>query len=231
MKREAFWGILVSFLSLLVFATAGFGMEAQAVLTEIQNRYEHTRDFEASFVQEYIGKVMRQSQRSDGKVYFKKKGMMRWDYRVPNQKLISDGQTLWLFQPEENQVFLYPAEEMIKEFGFLAGAGDLRRDFKLLTPHELAPEKENTYVLELGPVETHPVVSRLSLRVDQKTYYIVQVDLIDGLGNVTRTRLTDIRTNMDLPNSLFQFKIPPGVDVIKSSPSHSSTGGKGPQKK
>lgn len=221
---------IVPFLLPFLFVLIGFAMEAQLILTEIQNRYEKTEDLEASFFQEYVGKVMRQSQRSEGKVYFKKKGMMRWDYKVPDQKLISDGKTLWLYQPEEKQVFVYPAEEMIKEFGFLAGVGDLRRDFKLLNPQELVPEKENTYILELTPREPHPAVSRISLRIDQKTYYIVQIDVIDGLGNVTRTRLMEIRTNQGLSDSFFQFKIPPGVEVIKT-PTSSSTGRRGTQQK
>jgi outer membrane lipoprotein carrier protein len=221
---------MVWFLSTVLSISVGLAMESQTVLTEIQNRYEKTQDLEASFVQEYIGKVMRQPQQSEGKVYFKKRGMMRWDYKVPDQKLISDGRTLWLYQPEEKQVFVYPAEEMIKEFGFLAGVGDLRRDFKLLNPQELAPQKEGTYVVELMPRENHPAVSKLSFRVDPKTYYIVQVDVIDGLGNVTRTRLMEIRTNQGLPDSFFQFKIPPGVEVIKT-PSSSSPGGKGVPKK
>ncbi len=221
---------MVGFLSMVLSVSVGLAMESQTVLTEIQNRYEKTQDFEASFVQEYIGKVMRQPQQSEGKVYFKKRGMMRWDYKIPDQKLISDGRTLWLYQPEEKQVFVYSAEEMIKEFGFLSGVGDLRRDFKLLHPQEPAPQKEGTYVLELIPRETHPAVSKLSFRVDPKTYYIVQVDVIDGLGNVTRTRLMEIQTNQGLPESFFQFKIPPGVEVIKT-PSPTSPGGKGIPKK
>jgi outer membrane lipoprotein carrier protein len=89
------------FLFGLVFYSVVLAATAQTVLTDIQNQYEKTTDFEANFVQEYIGKVMRQSQKGEGKVFFKKKGMMRWDYRLPNQKIISDGQTLWFYQPEE----------------------------------------------------------------------------------------------------------------------------------
>ena len=81
-----------------------FCATGQEVLNEIQNRYEKTNDFEARFIQEYIGKVMKQPNRGEGKVYFKKRGMMRWDYTVPNQKLLSDGHTLWYYQPEEKQV-------------------------------------------------------------------------------------------------------------------------------
>lgn len=229
MKRIKPVGIL-SLLIIFFFVFKGWAIDAQTVLTEIQNRYENTLDLEAQFIQEYVGKVMRQPQRSEGKVYFKKKGMMRWDYRIPNQQLISDGKTLWLYQPEEKQVFVYPAEDMVKEFGFLSGVGDLRRDFRLLNPLEIVEEKENTYVLELAPREVHPAVSKLSFRVDQKSYYIVQVDIIDSLGNVTRTRLTEIQPNRGLPEAFFQFKVPPGVEVIKT-PSVSITRGKESQKK
>ena len=86
--------------------SAVFGITGDTVLAEIQKRYEKTSDFEAQFVQEYVGKVMQRVQKGEGKVYFKKKGMMFWDYRTPNQKLISNGQTLWYYQPEENQVFV-----------------------------------------------------------------------------------------------------------------------------
>jgi outer membrane lipoprotein-sorting protein len=59
---------------------------------------------------------------------------------------------------------------------------------------------------------------------------VIQVDVFDGLGNVTRTRFTDIKTNINLSGSFFQFKVPPGTEIIRMQDS-SSPGGKGPQKK
>ena len=218
------------FLFGLAFYSVVLAATAQTVLTDIQNQYEKTTDFEANFVQEYIGKVMRQSQKGEGKVFFKKKGMMRWDYRVPNQKIISDGQTLWFYQPEENQVLISHADKMIKEFGFLVGEGDLRRDFKLININESPSQKEDHIVIEITPKESHPAVSKLSLAVDRKTYFVIQVDVFDSLGNVTRTRFTDIKTNISLSSSFFQFKVPPGTEIIRMQDS-SSPGGKGPQKK
>lgn len=193
----------------------GFASTPQNILVEIQNQYEKTHDFEASFVQEYIGKVMRQSQKGEGKVYFKKKGMMRWDYRVPNQKIISDGQTLWFYQPDEKQVLISTTDKMIREFGFLMGEGDLRRDFKLITPDESPSSKEDLLRIDIAPKDPHPAVSKLSLTIDKKTFWVIQVDVFDGLGNVTRTRFSDIKTNTNLSPSFFQFKIPPGTEVIK----------------
>jgi outer membrane lipoprotein carrier protein len=219
----------------LIFGQEAFGVTGQSVLAEVQKRYEGTNDLEATFLQEYVGKVMKQHLKREGKVYFKKKGMMRWDYRVPDQKFISDGHTLWFYQAEENQVFISDISKVIKEktpLAFLAGEGDLSRDFKLLKFDESASQKEENFVLELVPKEPDAVLSKLTLTVDKKTYHVVQADVFDGLGNVTRTRFLDTKMNVGLPNSFFSFTIPPGTEVLKmQEPSTPPSGEKGRNRK
>jgi outer membrane lipoprotein carrier protein len=216
----------------LFFNPVAFCATGQGVLNEIQDRYEKTNDFEANFIQEYIGKVMRQPNKGEGKVYFKKKGMMRWDYNVPNQKLISDGHTLWYYQPEEKQVLVSDVSRVLKEktpLAFLAGEGNLGRDFKLLNLNESVSQKEDHYVVELAPKEPLATLSKLILTVDKKSYTVLQADVFDGLGNVTRTRFIEIKTNVGLSNSFFHFTIPPGTEIIKMQESSApASGGKGP---
>jgi outer membrane lipoprotein carrier protein len=208
-----------------------FGASGQTILEEIQKRYQSTNDIEASFLQEYVGKVMKQHLKREGKVYFKKKGMMRWDYRIPDQKFISDGNTLWFYQAEENQVFVSDVSKVIKErtpLAFLSGEGDLTRDFKLLNFNESIPQREDNFILELAPKEPDAILSKLTLAIDKKTSYIVQADVFDGLGNVTRTRFIGIKTNVGLPRSFFHFSIPSGTEVIKmQEPSPAPTERKG----
>jgi outer membrane lipoprotein carrier protein len=214
----------------LVFNPVAFCATGQEVLNEIQNRYEKTNDFEGRFIQEYIGKVMKQPNRGEGKVYFKKRGMMRWDYTVPNQKLLSDGHTLWYYQPEEKQVLVSDVSRVLKEktpLAFLAGEGNLSRDFDILNLNESVSQKEDSYVVELVPKELLATLSKLMLTVDKKTYTVLQADVFDGLGNVTRTRFIDIKTNVGLSNSFFHFSIPPGTEVIKMQESTTPPGRKG----
>jgi outer membrane lipoprotein carrier protein len=230
MKMRKIFLIIFSALILLVFNPVAFCATGQEVLNEIQNRYEKTNDYESNFIQEYIGKVMRQPNRGEGKVYFKKKGMMRWDYTVPNQKLISDGHTLWYYQPEEKQVLVSDVSSVLKErtpLAFLAGEGNLSRDFNLLNLNESVSQKEDNYVVELSPKEPLATLSKLILTVDKKTYSVLQADVFDGLGNVTRTRFIDIKTNAGLSNSFFQFTIPPGTEVIKMQGSTTPSAKKG----
>ena len=212
------------------FHPAAFCVTGQEVLNEIQNRYEKTSDFEASFIQEYVGKVMKQPNRGEGRVYFKKRGMMRWDYTVPNQKLLSDGHTLWYYQPEEKQVLVSDVSRYLNEktpLAFLAGEGNLGRDFNLLNLNESVSQKEDNYVVELAPKEPLATLSKLILTVDKKTYAVLQTDVLDGLGNVTRTRFIDIKTNVGLSDSFFHFTIPPGTEVIKMQEPATPRGKKG----
>jgi outer membrane lipoprotein-sorting protein len=124
---------------------------------------------------------------------------------------------------------------VIKEktpLAFLAGEGNLSRDFNLLNFNESASQKEDNYILELTPKEPYAALSKLGLTVDKKTYFVLQADVFDGLGNVTRTRFLDIKTNTNLPDSLFQFTIPSGAEVLKmQEPAAPRSGGKGPPTK
>jgi outer membrane lipoprotein carrier protein len=229
--RKIFLSIFSALMLLdLFFVPVAFGQTGQEILNETQNRYEKTNDIEANFIQEYFGKGMKQPNRGEGKVYFKKKGMMRWDYAVPNQKLISDGHNLWYYQPEEKQVLISDISRVLKEktpLAFLAGEGNLGRDFNLLNLNESVSQKEGSYVVELTPKEPLATFSKLILTVDKRTYTVLQADVFDGLGNLTRTRFIDIKTNVGLSNSFFQFTIPLGTEVIKmQEPSASSPGGK-----
>lgn len=114
MRKIFVLNFFIAILFHFFFIPAAFCITGQEVLTEIQNRYEKTTDIEANFIQEYIGKGMKQPNRGEGKVYLKKKGMMRWDYTTPHQKLISDGHTLWFYQPDEKQVLTSNLSSVLK---------------------------------------------------------------------------------------------------------------------
>jgi len=49
-----------------------------------------------------------------------------------------------------------------------------------------------------------------------------------GMGNIIRTRFLDIKSHLNLPDSLFYFTLAPGSEVLKiQEPSRPSPGGKG----
>jgi outer membrane lipoprotein-sorting protein len=114
----------------------------------------------------------------------------------------------------------------------LAGEGNLRRDFNFLNLNESVSQKEDNYVIELVPKETISTLSKLVLTVDKKSHIVLQADVFDGLGNLTRTRFINIKTNVGVSQSFFQFATPPGTEVIKmQGPSAPASGGEERSKK
>ena len=209
--------ILMAFFGL---ATECYGLSVDELITNVQRNYDRITDIQARFAQEYINKSLSQVKRGEGRVYFKKSGMMRWEYRKPvRQEIVSDGSMIWHYQPDDNQVIVGEISKTIRaklSIAFLSGEGDLRRDFRVLSPTGESQREDTWYLLELAPVEPQVDIQRLVLRIDPKRYLIVQTDIYDAFENVNRIRFSRIKIDHNLPDSLFTFIIPPGAQVLRS---------------
>ena len=197
-----------------------YGLSLDELITKVQRNYDQITDIQARFSQKYINKSLNQVKKAEGMVYFKKSGMMRWEYRKPvRQEMVSDGSMIWLYQPEDNQVIVGEISKTIRAktpTAFLSGEGNLRRDFRILSPKGESQRDGPWYLLELAPIEPQVDIQRLVLKVDPKRYLIVQTDIYDVFENVNQTRFSGIKVNSNLPDSLFTFIIPPGTQVLRS---------------
>jgi outer membrane lipoprotein carrier protein len=213
---------IVTYLIMASFGLAMecYGLSVDELIANIQRNYDRITDIQARFDQEYINKSLNQVKRAEGRVYFKKSGMMRWEYRKPrHQEIVSDGSMIWHYQPDDNQVIMGEISATIRtkmSQAFLFGEGNLRRDFRVLSPSGESQREDTWYLLELAPVEPQVDIQRLVLRVDPKRYLIVQTDIYDAFENVNRIRFSRIKIDRNLPDSLFTFIIPPGTQVLRS---------------
>ena len=92
--------------------------ETQEILSRMEKKYAG-RDFSADFHQISTLTALEITETASGKVYFSHPGKMRWEYLVPTRnKIISDGNTLWIYRPDENQVVKGNAQAF-----FATGAG------------------------------------------------------------------------------------------------------------
>jgi len=183
------------------------------VLAGIQGYYANAQDLKAEFTQHYTYKVYDRTQVSSGKVFFKKPRMMRWDYRKPAPKVfVADGKTLWVYEPEEGQVFKrdLAGSQLPVALTFMSGEGDLAEAFDAT----LTDESKADFVLELVPKKSAADYQKLVLSVDRGTYQVRESTVIDPVGNINRVVFTGIKTNSGLPDRGFQFTPPKGVRVI-----------------
>lgn len=213
--------ILGSGLILLLFLVRVPVLNAQPlpleeIVAKVQEQYETHEDFKANFIQESLVKSLGKKQVAEGIVYFKKPGKMRWNYQKPTkQEIISDGKSLWNYRPEDKQVVVSPMTNAFQSKApstFLAGIGNLKKDFQARWSKEPSP-KEN-YSLELTPQEAQGSLEKLFLLVDRESFKILQARIQDVMGNVTQISFSKIQFDNHLPDSLFTFTPPKGVEVF-----------------
>jgi outer membrane lipoprotein carrier protein len=85
------------------------------IIAGVEARY-NVPGFTADFDQESILKAMAVTDTASGRLMVRQPGKMRWEYLVPDpQTIITDGNDLWVFRPEENQVLVGKAPSFFGE--------------------------------------------------------------------------------------------------------------------
>lgn len=191
---------------------------AEELTRRVQERYDATTSFSASFDQEMRVEAGGQTIRSAGRVWFQRPGKMNWSYESPEpQTIVADGRFLWVYQPEDHQVLKAPLRDAFESrtpVSFLLGVARIEQDF---TPALLAPAADGSLRLKLVP-KSDPggSLGSLMLEVDPVTFDLRAASIRDSLGNTTRVLLRDLRRNEPVDEALFRFAVPYGADVIES---------------
>jgi outer membrane lipoprotein carrier protein len=202
----------------LCAAAVGEAVEADAVVARVQSRYERTTRLHARFRQETRVPGFDQVQTGEGQVWILKPGMMRWDYTKPErQTIIANGETLWIYLPNDRQVI---RDHIHHSLGtrtpalFLAGQARLTDLFTVTGVSRQCAGEGDWLQLELTPKgESFPFM-QVSLGVDPNSGLVQLVRVIDAAGHMTAMWFSEIDTEAAVAPSLFQFHVPPGVEVM-----------------
>jgi outer membrane lipoprotein carrier protein len=185
------------------------------ILKEVEKRYTGTQ-FAADFLQESTIKSMEITDFASGRLYVRHPGMMRWEYEKPERHVIvTDGQRLWVYRPQENQVMVGNAPVFFRDgkgASFLSDIGLVRKKFKIALARA---EGEYLYELRMTPLEQTLNISEIRLFVTPRSYNIVRIVTLNDYGDDTRIDIVNPHFNVSLEPSLFSFEIPPGADVQK----------------
>lgn len=194
----------------------------EAAAAALQARYESVRDLHADIVQTTrsvsLGDEPSPSLVSSGTVTLAKPGKMRWAYEQPEPSLVvSDGTTLWIYDPEFQEVQKLPATDGYLSgaaIQFLLGEGDMGRDFEISALRCDAEAAE----LQLVP-RSAASYEKLHVLVDPATGDLKKTTVFFVLGNVTEVEFSNIEIDRDPPASVFEMDVPAGVRVIELEPS------------
>lgn len=190
-----------------------------AIIDGIQGFYRNAKDLKANFKQTYTYIQMGRKQNKSGRVFFKKPGKMRWDYAEPEpQVFVADGETLWVYQPNEAQAFKQPLKsaQLPVALTFMGGEGELRDEFEasLVASTDETPD---THQVRLIPKESEVNYKAVILTVRKSDFSVVSSTVVDPVGNLNQLVFADVKTNSDIPDRAFDFDPPQGVEIIDAA--------------
>lgn len=189
--------------------------QGRLLAERVQKYYGRSKDFSAAFAQRYSYLALGRVDEKTGLVQVKKPGLVRWEYKTPENKLlVLDGSAFWQWAPEDNQVVVkrnVQATELSSAFTFLWGKGDLLAEF---SPRAIAlpggmPKGD---ALELLPKKPGGSVQKLVFSVDAKGQ-VVASQVTDAQGNENRLVFSEAKVDQKLQDALFKFEVPKGASV------------------
>jgi chaperone LolA len=206
----------------MVAGTVGAASEPEALARALQRKYDTVRDFTTDFVHSYRGGVLRKTVTERGRLLVKKPGMMRWAYSGDDRKVfVSDGRKLYSYIPADKQVYVgsVPADDQASTPAlFLAGKGQLLRDFVITAGELPAGAPAGTAALKLAPKRSEGDYEWLVLVLDESSLQLRMLVTGDKQGGQSTFTFTNMKENVGLSDREFTFSIPRGVDVVTDTP-------------
>jgi outer membrane lipoprotein carrier protein len=206
------------FITLFSIFSSPYFLQA-ITLEQVQERYLEMQSFQGNFQQTTIIESEARRASASGMIAYQRPGKMRWEYQEPDpQLLVTDGNTLWLYDPLLENVTIQELAVVTDgtALAFLLGAGELTDDFtqRRMQKSLLDPDK-SWKVLELVPNREKSAIEFLQLGVDSESGDLGALLFKDNSGSVRIIEFEALSYNVEFSKGFFSFEIPPGMEVIR----------------
>ena len=200
------------FLSALCLAAApalAWSANAPAQLREFVNTVSSAS---GQFTQQTFGQRGADKPAQSGEFSFQRPGKFKWRVTKPYEQLIlSDGQTLYQYDPDLAQVTERGVDQSIgaSPAAILFGSGSLEESFNV----SALPDKDGLQWLRATPRTADAGFKHVDIGFKQTMPS--QLLLVDSFGQTTHIEFDRMVPNPTLPANEFRFVAPKGVDVVK----------------
>lgn len=187
---------------------------AGAGITALENFLDQVKTAQGEFSQTLFDKNGKQvEETSQGSFVFARPGKFLWNTNKPYpQQIVSNGTTLWLFDPDLQQVTIKKLASALTgtPAAILFGSSDLSTSFRL----QDVPAADGLSWVMAHPKTQGGAFAAIRLGFTAQGT-IAAMELMDNFGQKTVLRFSKVHLNVPMDAAQFVFHVPEGVDVFE----------------
>ncbi|MEK7238077.1 MAG: outer membrane lipoprotein chaperone LolA [Nitrospirota bacterium] len=193
-----------------LLSTVSYASTLDEVVGRIEKTYSEIKDVKGRFSQTSYIKDLEKTEKYEGEFFIKKPSSMRWNFSKPrDEEIIIKENDIWIYKKSEKQAlksaFSKDAYNHVP-IALLNNFGDLKNNF------DIKLIKDDT--LELTPKRKTGFINKLLLGVNSTDFPVKTFSVFDVYGNKINITIKDVKINSGLEDSIFIFKLQPGVEVF-----------------
>ncbi|HNX22959.1 MAG TPA: outer membrane lipoprotein carrier protein LolA [Spirochaetota bacterium] len=212
--------ILFSFFAANAFAYKFDFVTVSDVVSNIKKNYSSLESYQANFT--IVSAKGERKTTQTGVLRFKSSDKLLMEFYQPSrQKIVSNGEMMWIYIPSMNVV---AEQDLMTDSGLFTSGSEagLNRLFSKYHYRFASKDEPETmtdgskmYTLVLKQKESRGGYKTINLWISEN-FFIQKAEGFTSSGKKVEITLSDIKTNVDLPNGIFKFDIPATARVIKN---------------
>ena len=193
------------------------GDEADEILARAAEAYRHATTLKAEFVQKIEIRALEQEREGRGVVYQKKPNFFMMKFEDPaGDIVVADGQHFWMYYPSAQ-----PGQVIKTSITRGPNNPGLGSQFVDNPSHRYAATYvgreevagRSAHLLALVPKFDAPY-TLVRVWIDASDHLVRKFEVYEENDTVRTVTLTDLQTGIELPDELFRFSPPEGVEVF-----------------
>lgn len=201
-------GILLSVLT-ITLSTVHADELARDTLIE---RLQQTTTLQANFTQRTLNANRNAIDDSSGQLTIARPMRFFWHVELPfEQQVISDGETLWVYDPDLEQATYQPVSNSVQQSPAMIL---VQPETSLTGQYHITEAKADGIVsYQLEPLQSESFFESLTLIF--RNEIIDEIRIVDSLGQQTQIRFQNVNLNPSIEADFFEFVAPEGTDLFE----------------
>lgn len=203
--------------------TAFADNELNAILKKIDEKQKSVETMKGQFVQRKSLSLLQNEVISKGTMYFKRPQRMVWEYKEPEKNtMIVNGNIVWFYLPDLKEATKFDLSQKAEiksifekmAIGMGQSAEEMKKSYDVSLLKKIKKSDKNIIVLLLIPKDA--AISNFFKKIHlwfEEDGALYKTELFEKNNDMTIIEFKNMKFNVSISDSTFDFKPPKGVKV------------------